>query len=158
MKYLKCTLSSEKEEFIAFLSDNESVNRGANIADKRGVPSIKLKRKGDKIKLTCEFCGGATKDNAFVGGTVFFGRIREIGGATELRGFITTAPIFHAALFSMLIFSWAMCIVNMTFNAVPICLVIFDLVMFRDEFRKQGIIEKYIFRAVKKLENKAKMR
>lgn len=156
MKYIKCRLSASPEEFTSFLADNESVNKNVNIEDKRGIPYIHVKNKNDKIKLTCEFKGGSTRDNAFIGGTSFIGKIRVKDGKTELRGIISTAPIFHLVLFSMLAFSLIMCIVNMAFNAVPLCLVAFDLVMYKDEFRKQGIIEKYIFRAAKRLEAKTK--
>jgi hypothetical protein len=156
MKYIKCRLSASMEEFTSFLADNESVNKNVNIEDKRGIPYIHVKNKNDKIKLTCEFKGGSTRDNAFIGGTSFIGKIRVKDGKTELHGIISTAPIFHLVLFSMLAFSLIMCIVNMAFNAVPLCLVAFDLVMYKDEFRKQGIIEKYIFRAAKRLEAKTK--
>ena len=35
------------------------------------------------------------------------------------------------------------------FSPIPVILLGFDIVMFKDEFRKQGIIKRYIFRALK---------
>lgn len=153
MKLIKYRISKSADELISFLSDNDAVNKNVNVMDKKGMPCIHLNRKGEAVIMRCEFKGGATKDNAFISGTTFRGKVVEKDGYTELRGMISTAPIFHFVLFSMLVASVVMCIINMTFNAVPICLVIFDVFMYKDEFRKQGIIERYIYRAVKRLEN-----
>ena len=63
---------------------------------------------------------------------------------------ITTAPIFHAFLILFFVASVVAMIVMRGFNAVPICLIIFDVFMHKDEFRKQGIIARYISRAAKR--------
>ena len=104
---------------------------------------------GGKIKIKCEYMGGATKDNAFIDGTVFRGKIIEKTGVTEIKGLITTAVIFHTILIAFFVAFVAVCIARQGFSIVPICLVIFDIFMYKDEFKKQGIIERYVYRAVK---------
>ena len=39
-----------------------------------------------KLKIKCEYIGGATKDNAFIDGTRFSGRITEKNGKTISLG------------------------------------------------------------------------
>ena len=154
MKLIKYKTDATADELVLMLSDNERVNKNVNISDKKGIPYIHCSRNGNKLKLTCEFKGGATKDNAFLSGTTALrAKIIEKNGETQLRGVITTAPIFHAFLFSLLLVSIVMCVVNTTFNVTPICLAVFDLFMYKDEFRKQGIIERYTLRAIKRLKS-----
>ena len=105
-----------------------------------------------KLKIKCEYIGGATKDNAFIDGTSFVGKIAEKNGKTEIKGVITTPLIFHLILAVMFIAFVAVCISKQGFSIVPLCLIVFDVFMYKDEFKKQGLIERYIARAVKRLE------
>ncbi|MBQ3015907.1 MAG: hypothetical protein IJD79_03915 [Clostridia bacterium] len=155
MKAFKYKVNATRDELVALLSNDGEVNKFVSITEKKGTPHMHVTARGEKVKIKCEYVGGASKDNAFIDGTKLHGKIVEREGYTEFSGVIMTAPIFHVLLFLMFAFFVAMCIVNRGFNVVPICLVIFDIFMYKDEFRKQGIIERYVYRAVKML-NKAK--
>lgn len=156
MKSFRYKFNASREDMIALLSDNDRVNKGINTEYKKGNAHIHVDAKGEKIKMRCEFIGGATKDNAFLDGTKLRGKIVEKDGYTEFRGTIMTAPIFHALLLLMFAFFIVMCIIKQGFNVVPICLVVFDVFMYKDEFKKQDIINRYVFRAVKILNKSAK--
>lgn len=154
MKFIRYKTEASKEELLAMLSDNEKLNKGASEENKKGTPHMHVKEIGGKIKIKCEYIGGATKDNAFIDGTSFRGRITEKNGATELKGVISTAVIFHTVLALFFIAFIAVCIAKQGFSIVPICLILFDVFMYKDEFKKQGIIERYIAKAIKRLERK----
>lgn len=149
MKLIRYQTSASKEELLSVLSDNEKVNKNAGAETQRGTPHMHVKEKGGKIKIKCEYVGRAVKDNAFIDGTVFRGKITEKPGVTELKGLISTAVIFHVALIAFFIVFIALCIERQGFSIVPICVVLFDIFMYKDEFKKQGIIERYVYRAVK---------
>lgn len=152
MKFIKFETQATKEELLSMLSDNDRVNKNVVFDDKRGTPFIHVKELSGKIKIKCEYIGGATKDNAFIDGTRFTGKITEKDGKTEIKGVIATAVVFHLILFLMFAAFIVMCFVRQGFSVVPICLIIFDVFMYKDEFKKQGIIERYIKRAIKRLE------
>ena len=152
MKFIKLESSAAREELLSMLSDNDRVNKNVVFDDKKGTPHMHVKESGGKIKIKCEYIGGATKDNAFIDGTRFLGKITEKNGKTEIKGVITTALIFHLMLAVMVAVFVAVCIAKRGFNVVPICLIVFDVFMYKDEFKKQGIIERYLARAVKRLE------
>ena len=153
MKLIKLESSATKEELLAMLSDNERVNKGVAFDDRRGTPFMHVKESEGKIRIKCEYIGGASKDNAFIDGTRFSGKITEKNGRTEIKGVITTALIFHLILAAFFIAFIGMCIVRQGFSVVPLCLIVFDIFMYKDEFKKQGLIERYLMIAVKKLEN-----
>ena len=157
MRSFKYKVNASRDELVELLSDNDKVNKGVTTEYKKGNPYMHVDTKGEKIKIRCEFIGGATKDNAFIDGTKLRGKIVEKDGYTEFRGTIMTAPIFHAILILMFAAFVVMCIVKQGFNVVPICLVVFDIFMYKDEFKKQSIIDRYVFRTVKML-NRAKER
>ena len=152
MKFIKIETSASREELLDMLSDNDRVNKNVVFESKKGTPYMHVKESCGKLKIKCEYIGGPTRDNAFLDGTRFSGKIVERNGATEIKGVITTAVIFHVILFLMFSFFIAMCIVRRGFSVVPVCLLVFDIFMYKDEFKKQGIIERYIARAVKRLE------
>ena len=151
MKIIKVYSEASKEELIKSLNDRERTNKNIVFNDKRGTPMMKVKQKGETVTVTCEFVGGATRDNSFFEGTTKFrGRVTECEGGSVISGVITTAPIFHLFLLLLFVASVVAMIVMRGFNAVPICLIIFDIFMHKDEFRKQGIIARYISRAAKR--------
>ena len=154
MKFIRYETKASKEELLSMLSDNDSLTAGVSSETKKGTPRMHVKEVGGKIKIKCEYIGGATKDNAFIDGTSFRGRITEKNGATELKGVISTAVIFHTVLALFFIAFIAVCIAKQGFSIVPVCLILFDIFMYKDEFKKQGIIESYIARAIKRLERK----
>jgi hypothetical protein len=151
MKIIKIYSEASKEELIKSLYDRERTNKNVVFNDKRGTPLMKVSQKADRITVTCEFVGGATRDNSFFEGTTRFrGNVKEYENGSVISGVITTAPIFHAFLILFFVASVVAMIVMRGFNAVPICLIIFDVFMHKDEFRKQGIIARYISRAAKR--------
>ena len=154
MKFVNHELDVSRDELITLLSNSELVNKGISFPKLRGIPYMHLKEKENSLRITCEIRGGAVKDNAFITGTAFYGAIKEKDGKTTLRGIISTAPIFHAFLTLMFIVFTVMSIYSGNFSPIPIILIIFDLSMYKDEFKKQGIIERYIARAAKKLRDK----
>ena len=149
MLFVNYDIHSTKESVLESLYENDLIVEQEKYDTKSGIPKMSVKQNGDKIKITCEFTGRATKDNAFLEGTYFVGKLTESGGVTALKGIILTAPIYHlilAIIFGLFIYQ---CISLGGFSPVPIILLVFSIFMFREEFKKQGIIKRYIFRAFK---------
>jgi hypothetical protein len=115
-----------------------------------------LKEKRRCITLSCKYVGGNTKDNGFVVGTYFLGSVKEKNGKTAVRGVVWTAPVFHTLLLGMLVAFIIQCIYLEGFSVIPLCALAFDIVLFWNEFGKQGIIKRYISRALRKAENEKK--
>lgn len=153
MKFINLEFPISREETLALISDNERVNRNVNFDERRGRPLMKVKGKGEgKIKITCEMLGRATKDNGFLVGTYFTGRLSERNGKTRLRGIILTAPIYHLVLTALLVVFIIQCFHMKGFSVVPVIIAAFSLFMFKDEFRKQGYISRYLNRAVRRID------
>lgn len=115
----------------------------------KGNLKFHIKEKNHRYKIKCEYMGGATKDNAFLEGTYFWGKLFQKNEEAVLRGIIVTAPIYHSIIALLLAFFVAQCIIKGGFTPVPLILFVFSIFMFKDEFKKQGVIKKYIFRAFK---------
>ena len=94
--------------------------------------------------------GGPTKDNGFLEGTYFIGKLTEKNGVSSLRGVILTAPIYHTFIALLMALYVMRCIQLGGFNPVPIILLAFSFMMFKGEFEKQGTIERYLIRAFKR--------
>ena len=77
------------------------------------------------------------------------GKLFSWGNEVALRGLIVTAPIYHLIIAALFAFFVSQCIIKGGFTPVPIILLIFSFFMFKDEFKKQSMIKKYIFRAFK---------
>lgn len=136
-----------KDRLLCLLRDSEYVNDKVKFFDDNRFPRMTLKEKGEKIKLSCEIMGGAKKDNAFLEGTHLYGRIRDNGECVTLKGVILTAPIYHFILLIFMAIFIGQCFYFGGFSVVPICLLIFSLFMFKDEFKKQRLIYNYVLRA-----------
>ena len=108
MKFVDITYDGDVESVMRLLSDNDAVNKGVNFDEGRGIPYMRIKRKENgKFKMTCEFIGGPTKDNGFLEGTYFLGKVKERNGVCKISGVILTAPIYHfifLCLFGFFIF------------------------------------------------------
>ena len=155
MKFIKISAPVSKEDLFHVILDNELVNRGVRF-DKY-IPEMRVKRgKGnpDRLKITCQIKNSPTKDNAFLEGTYFRGRLTEKNGVTTLKGYIVTAPIYHFILLCLTVFFIAQCFIVGGFNPTPVILVAFSICMFWREFQKQGLIERYIYRAFRKTKEK----
>jgi hypothetical protein len=149
MKFVNIETSHSKEELIALIRDNEKVNPNMRADERRGKPVMKINEKGNRIKIKCEMIGGASKDNGFLVGTYFSGKISEKKGKTRLKGVILTAPIYHLCLIALLCLFALQCIKMKGFSPVPIILLLFDLLLFEEEFKKQTYIYSYLNRAAR---------
>lgn len=155
MKYVNVRTKAGREEVLSMLKDTERVNRNVKFSEKNGKPVMTLREKGERIGISCEYVGGESGKGSFMGGTRFSGKITEKNGYTEVKGFIMTDPVFHIALAVMCLVFIVMCIVRQGFNVVPVCLVVFDALMYKNEFKKQGVIKRYIERALRRLDNES---
>lgn len=150
MQFISYDIHAPKNEVFASLYENDKIVEQEKFETSRGVPNIHIReKKNNKIKITCEFTGRATKDNGFLEGTYFIGRLSEADGVTKIKGIVLTAPIYHSIIAILFIYFVFQCIVLGGFSPIPIIALVFSFVMFRDEFKKQNIIKRYIFRAFK---------
>ena len=149
MLFVNYKMNAKKDMLLGVMKNSERVVSEENFDLSRGTPKMHLKEKGDTLKIKCEMTGRPTKDNGFLEGTYFKGSVKEKNGVTIVKGIILTAPIYHFLL--LLIFSYFvyLCFSLGGFSVVPVILLIFDIFMFKDEFRKQGMIKRYIFRSLK---------
>lgn len=155
MKFIDVEFAATAEQALAILCDNDLVNKDVNFDTSRGKPLMHIKSKENgKIKITCELIGRPTKDNGFLVGTYFSGRLTERDGRTRLRGVITTAPFYHLFLLALSVVFVIQCIRLGGFSFIPPIIVAFSLFMFKDEWPKQGYIERYIRRAAKRIGKK----
>lgn len=152
MKLVKLAIPISAEELISVLSDSNAVNENVKFDSKKGKPQMTLKQKGNKIRIGCTYVGGENRDNGYLVGTYFSGKITEKNGLTVLKGHIVTSPWMHLALFVLMALFIVQCIRVGGFSPVPVILFFFSIFMFRDEYRKQGIIYRYLLRALRKAE------
>ena len=150
MKRIKIDCPVSRDELLGIISNHELVNDKVKFDEKKGKPRIYVKEKGSRIKIKCEMVGGPTKDNGFLEGTYFVGKITESAGASHLRGIILTAPIYHTCIALLMAYYVFRCITLGGFNPVPLILLAFSIFLFKAEFEKQGTIERYLFRAAKR--------
>ena len=155
MKFIKLRSSKSPEELFRALSDNSFVSEGVKFNDKGTRPHMHVKDKGNgKIKIKCEIMGGPSKDNGFLEGTHFTGKIKECGSGSIIKGRIMTAPIFHLAMIVLIAVIIFQCIMMKALNLIPVFAVLFDLLLFKNEFKKQGYIQRYLMRGISRLEKK----
>ena len=153
MKLINFNAEASLVSVIEALKDYERVNEGVRFDENVGIPRMKVKEKGSSIRITCELTGRPTKDDGFLVGTYFKGKISQNNGTSTVKGVILTAPIYHLVLYLMFVAFIFVCISKGGFSVVPVCLLVFDYFMFKLEYKKQGIIQRYISRAVKYAEN-----
>ena len=152
MKLINMKIDAPRDEVLGIIKDNRRVNSNVKFDEKRGTPLMHVKEKGDKIKITCEMINRPTKDNAFLIGTYFSGKLTEKNGVCELRGAIVTAPIYHLVWAILLCILIWQCFYYTAISAVPILFVAFEVIMYSQEFRKQGYIKRYLLRAFSRLD------
>ena len=150
MKIINLDCPVSRDELISVIANSELVNDRVKFDEEKGRPRIHVKEKGNRLKIKCEMIGGPTKDNGFLEGTYFLGKLTEKNGASHLRGVILTAPIYHTFIALIMALFVLRCIQLVAFNPVPIILLVFSFMMFRKEFEKQGTIERYLIRACKR--------
>ena len=152
MKIIKLDCAASRTDLIDLISNSELVNDKVKFDENKGRPRMHVKRKNDRIRIRCEMVGGDVRDNGFLEGTYFVGRITEKNGLSRIRGVILTAPIYHTLIALIMAFFVVKCIQLVAFNPVHIILLLFSIMMFRKEFEKQGTIERYLIRACKRAE------
>ena len=152
MKFIKLKTDRSIDEVISMISDNERVNSKVRFDEKRGIPHMHVSVKQNRVRMRCEMLGRPTKDNGFLfGGTVFRGRIREADGVTVLEGYVVTSPIYHAFIIALVIANIILSFKLGGISIIPIFAVAFEFIFFKDEFRKQGYIARYLERAFRRL-------
>ncbi len=156
MRFVNLTTDVQRAELLAMIKNYELVNEKVVFDERRGKPIMKVKeKKKSRIGITCEMIGGASRDNGFFVGTYFSGSLTEKNGRTRLKGVITTAPIYHTGLLALTAFFVYQCIRLGGFNPIPVILLVFNYFLFRAEYKKQGLIARYLERAVRRAEDKA---
>ena len=155
MKFINIKTDNSADALLSMIRDNARVNDGVKFADKKGgKPFMHVREKEGKLRIKCEMMGRPTRDNGFLMGTAFYGRITEKDGAAAVKGVIVTSPIYHAVVLILAIALVIQMIYNSSISSIPILVfaVAFEFLFFTDEFRKQGYISRYIERAVRRLE------
>ena len=113
-----------------------------------------VKEKGAGLRIKCEMMGRPSKDNGFLVGTVFRGRITERDGYTRVSGIITTSLGYHLVMIALFLFLTVRMILTSNYTMIPmlVFVIAFELLFFKDEFKKQGYIERYLIRALTRLD------
>ena len=154
MKFIDINYEGSADEVIKLIADNNAVNSGVVFDESKGIPQMRVKKnENGKIKITCELVGGPSRDNGFLVGTYFSGKLTETDGKTRLKGVVTTAPIYHTVLILFIGLFIYQCIKLGGFSVIPIFIVAFDVLLFYKEFKKQGYIERYLLRAARRRKN-----
>ena len=154
MKLISVRTRTPREDVLNMLSDPTEVNDKVKFEGKRGTPTMRIKEKGNKLKIKCTYMNGPTRDNGWIQGTYFRGTLTENDGVTTLKGYIVTEPIFHLMLVALTAFFVFWCVKLSGFNVVPPILLIFSIIMMVGEYKKQPVIERYIYRALRKADEK----
>lgn len=155
MRFVRLRTTVPAREMKEILSDPERVNENVRFDEKKGTPKMKPTFRDDRLRVKCEMMNRPTKDNGFLVGTYFTGKLSERDGVTTLSGIIVTEPIFHVIFFALFVYFVILCFSVGGFSVVPICLCVFVFVMFWKEYQKQGIIERYLARAFRRAEDPA---
>ena len=127
MKFISLYSKSTPEDLLTAVSDNNFVNENVKFADDGIKPLMKVKEKNGRLSIKCEMIGGPSKDNGFIVGTFFAGKIKECKGGSKLSGIILTAPIYHFIVFAFILWVVYRCIVDNAINILPIFILAFDI-------------------------------
>lgn len=152
MKLVNYKTRLTRDEYLEAIRDHNRINEGVAFNEKLGKPAFKVKEKGNRIKVSCTFVGGDNRDDGFLVGTYFLGWLKEKDGSTTLKGFVTTSPLFHLVLLGLTVLFILKCVELGGFSVVPPIFLLISLLMFRQEYKKQGIIKRYLYRAMAKTE------
>lgn len=152
LKFINLTVRAPLSEVADFISDNKRVNANVRFEPRCGTPFMHVKKDGEKLKIKCEMMDRPTKDNGFLVGTYFKGRLTEQGGVTRLRGVILTSPIYHLVWLALLAILVWQCFRYAALSVAPVMFVAMEVLMFHKEFKKQGYIKRYLCRAFSRIE------
>lgn len=156
MKFVNLRTTASRESIVEAIRSSDKVNERVKFDEKRGRPQMKLRERGSLLYITCEMIGGPSKDNGFFVGTYFLGTLKEKGGECRLSGITLTAPIYHLALIAFCVYFLIQSFIVGGITLVPIILVAFSLYLFKGEFAKQGIIKRFLGRAVRYAEGQSR--
>ena len=151
MKFINLKTNAKAQDALSLLCNHELVNERVKFDDKKGKPIFIVKETKNTVKIKCQMSLGNVKDNGFLEGTYFIGKISESDSATSIKGVILTAPIYHSILMIIMAIFVYRCISLGGFNPVPVIMLLFSIFMFKNEFEKQGVIERYIHRVFRRL-------
>ena len=157
MKSIKISTEHSKDEVLSFIKDNNKVNDGVKFDDKYGGrPFMHIKEKDGKLRIKCEMIGRPTKDNGTLAGTAFRGKIVERDGITTISGLITTSVIYHIALLVLVVLVFVQMFRYSAYGLISVLVfaIAFEILFFKDEFKKQGYIERYLERAIRRMDSK----
>lgn len=158
MKFVNLSVYGNRDDVLAYVKNNERVNEGVRFEDKHGGKLfMHVRESGDKLKIKCEMIGRPTKDNGFLTGTIFRGSITECDGSVNIKGVITTSFIYHLIMIALAMV-WVVLTVafrQYQFISLIVILIAFEYFFFKDEFKKQGYIERYLMRALRRYEKEA---
>lgn len=149
MLFVNYKIGASRDEVMSVMNDKNLVADDESFRTAKGRASIIIKERGEGVKMKCRMIDGPTKDNGFLEGTTFYGSVKERNGVTKVKGIVVTAPIYHFIIIALLVVLVIRCIALAAINPVPIILAIFSVFMLKDEYKKQGIIKRYIFKALK---------
>ncbi len=154
MKRIHLQTVCERDEVLDALTNNARVNEGLSFDEAKGTPTVRMRiGRGGHLHMRCVFIGGHSKDNGFIQGTFFTGRLREgKDGKTQLSGVIVTEPVFHVLLCILLAVAVFQMVSLGGISLTPILLLPFVYILMRGEYRKQEHLRRYILRAVHRLE------
>ncbi len=153
MRFIKLKSGLSRDRLLDVIRDADFVNDRVKFDESKGKPVLHIKDNGKLVRMRCELIGGPTKDNGFLEGTYFIGTLKERENDTSLNGIIITAPIYHTFLAILFAFFIYRCISIGGFNPLPVILLLFSLLLFKREFEKQKIIDRYLKRAIRKSEH-----
>ena len=149
MKFVSIKSSATEKDVVDALGNSEKVNERVQFDERRGRPLMKLKRKKNTLYISCEMIGGPAKDNGFIIGSFFLGRIKQRAYGSKITGILLTAPLYHLVLLGFCTYFLIRSIQVHGIAPLPFIIAATSLLFFKDEFKKQGIIKRYIKRAVR---------
>ncbi len=149
MLFVNYKIDADRETVLSNLKNNDRVVSEENFDLSKGKPKMHIKEKGDLLKIKCEMTERATKDNGFLEGTYFIGRLKMVGDTSKISGVIVTAPIYHTIFLILFLIVIVQAIMIGGIPITGIFLIFADIIMFSGEFKKQPLIKRYIFRALK---------
>ena len=153
MKLVDLQTRLSRREYVEAIRDHNRINEGVKFKEKLGRPSFKVKEKGTRLRLSCTYVGGNSRDDGFLVGTYFIGSLKENADGCRLKGIIVTSPLFHLVLLALTVVFILKCMELGGFSVIPPIFLAMSLFMFKDEYGKQGVIKRYLYRAKIRTEN-----
>ncbi|MCQ2414247.1 MAG: hypothetical protein MJ082_05595, partial [Clostridia bacterium] len=134
------------------IRDARRTNEGVRFKEKRGKPIFPLKEKESRLTVGAQYIDGPSRDNGYLMGTKFYGTIKEKNGYTKIVGIIITEPFLHLLWAGLIGFFVYSCLQKGGISIWPICLAVMGLFLFYGEYEKQGLIKRFLHRAVSRAE------